>query len=52
MDQKYLNEYLASVNGDNSLTNDSKILIQKHIAGLFAFERRKKDEENKPERKP
>src|ERR1035437_8999730 len=37
MDQNYLNEYLASVNGDSSLTNDSKTLIQKHIAGLFAF---------------
>lgn len=46
MDQRYLNEYLASVNGDSSLTIDSKNLIMKHITGLFAFERRKQDEEN------
>ena len=48
MDQRYLNEYLASVNSDSSLTIDSKNLIMKHITGLFAFERRKKEEENKP----
>ena len=48
MDQKYLNEYLASVNGDSSLTNDSNALIQKHITGLFAFAQQRQVNENKP----
>ena len=52
MDQNYLNEYLASVNGDSSLTNDSKDLIQKHIAGLFAFARRRDNEKQANENKP
>ena len=52
MDQNYLNEYLASVNGDSSLTNDSKDLIQKHITGLFAFARRRDNEKQANENKP
>src|SRR5674476_467911 len=48
MDQKYISEYLASVNGDSSLTNDSKLLIQKHIAGLFAFAQSRQANEKNP----
>ena len=48
MDQKYINEYLASVNGDSSLTNDSKALIQKHITGLFAFAQSRQANESNP----
>ena len=44
MDQRYLNEYIASVNGDSSLTIDSKNLITKHITALFAFAQRKNEE--------
>jgi hypothetical protein len=49
MEQKYISEYLASVNGDSSLTIDSKNLITKHITGLFAFARdREAAERNTP----
>ena len=52
MDQNYLHEYLESVNGDSSLTNDSKDLIQKHITGLFAFARRRDNEKQANENQP
>src|SRR5674476_209075 len=48
MDQKYLNEYLASVQGDSSLTIDSKALIVKHITGLFAFAQSRQANESNP----
>lgn len=48
MDQRYLNEYLASVQGDLSLTIDSKALIVKHITGLFAFAQSRQANESNP----
>ena len=50
-DQKYLNEYLNSVNGDSSLTQDSKDLIAKHIHGLRAFvQQRQEADKNQPQK--
>ena len=51
-DQKYLNEYLNSVNGDSSLTQDSKDLIAKHIHGLRAFVQQRQANENKDVKNP